>query len=70
MKCLELVLEHEADVNNKAKDGTPVFMLACETSNENEEMCLKLLEKGSDPLSKTEVSVWGLYIRLLSVALV
>ncbi|XP_076442386.1 ankyrin repeat and EF-hand domain-containing protein 1-like isoform X2 [Babylonia areolata] len=55
-KCLELALQHGAMVNNTAKDGTPVFLLACETALENEEMCLTLLEKGADPNSKIEKS--------------
>ena len=54
-KCLELALQHGANVNNIAKDGTPVFLLACETAVENESMCLTLLEKGADPNCKVEV---------------
>lgn len=54
-KCLELALAQGANVNNIAKDGTPVFLLACETAVENELMCLTLLEKGANPNSKIEV---------------
>ncbi|KAK7103920.1 ankyrin repeat and EF-hand domain-containing protein 1-like isoform X2 [Littorina saxatilis] len=53
-KCLELALTNGANVNNVAKDGTPVFLLACETANENETMCMTLLEKGADPSSRVE----------------
>lgn len=48
-KCLELILAAGADVNNIARNGCPLLTLACETAAENEELCQKLLEKGSDP---------------------
>lgn len=44
-----------ANVNNKSKDGIPVFVYACESANENEEMALALLERGADPNVKYEV---------------
>lgn len=55
-KCLELALDNGADVKNQAKDGTPVFYMACETANENENMCLTLLERGADPNCKVDKS--------------
>ncbi|KAK7490166.1 hypothetical protein BaRGS_00018511 [Batillaria attramentaria] len=55
-KCLELALTHGADVKNIAKDGSPVFYMACETATENEDMCLTLLEKGADPNCKVDKS--------------
>ena len=57
-----MALENEADVNNKAKDGTPVFMVACETANENEDMCLTLLAKGAQPDCRVEVSKRYIYL--------
>ena len=54
-KCLEIALKHGADVNNKSKEGMPVFLFACESANENEEACLSLLKKGANPKLKHEV---------------
>ena len=56
-RCLEISLTYGADVNNKSKDGTPVFLKACDSASENEDMCLALLKKGADPNSKHEVTV-------------
>ncbi|CAH1262016.1 ANKEF1 [Branchiostoma lanceolatum] len=53
--CLEIALQHGAPVNNKAHDGKPVLTVACSTATENEEMCIKLLEKGADPNIKHEL---------------
>lgn len=55
-KCLEIAVTNGAEVNNKSKEGIPVFMLASETATENEETCQLLLQKGADPNSKQEVS--------------
>ena len=52
---MEIVLAFGADVNNKSKEGQPVFLKACETAAENEAMCLMLLQKGADPNSKHDV---------------
>ena len=54
-RCLDIALAHGAEVNNISNDGIPVFLQACETAKDNEEMCLMLLKKGSDPNSKNEV---------------
>lgn len=55
-ECVDIALAYGADVNNKSKDGTPVLLKACETASENEQICLKLLNKGADPNSKHDVS--------------
>ncbi|KAL8611118.1 hypothetical protein ACOMHN_064408 [Nucella lapillus] len=55
-KCLLLALKHGADVNNRAKIGTPIFLQACETAAQNEFLCLTLLHRGADPNSKMEKS--------------
>ena len=55
LRCLEIVLQKGANVNSKSNDGKPVFLFACETANENEDMCLMLLAKGADPNSKNDV---------------
>ena len=54
-KCLELILEHGADVNNVNKEGTPVFTVACELAAEYQKLCLELLKKGADPNCADEV---------------
>ena len=55
-RCMDIALAFGSDVNCQTSDGIPVFLKACETSSENEEMCLSLLKKGADPNSKQEVS--------------
>ena len=52
---MEIALVYGAEVNDKSRDGYPVFLKACETAAENENMCLALLKKGADPNSKNEV---------------
>ena len=54
-KCLEIALAHGADVNDISKEGIPVFLHACETAIQNEDMCLQMLQYGADPNSKNEV---------------
>lgn len=54
--CAELALTFAADPNNVDKNGNHVFVNACETAFENEEICLKMLESGSDPNSTNKVS--------------
>ena len=54
-KCLEMVLNHGANVNNVAADNTPVFVFACDTAADNEQMCITLLERGADPNLRIEV---------------
>ncbi|XP_033736173.1 ankyrin repeat and EF-hand domain-containing protein 1-like isoform X2 [Pecten maximus] len=53
-KCLESAVLNGAEPNNVSREGIPVFMFACETAAENEDACLLLLEKGSDPNGKQE----------------
>lgn len=54
-RITDLAIQYGADVNNKAKDGKPVFVEACELANDNEEFCLKLLKKGAEANSVYEV---------------
>ena len=44
-KCLELILEGGANVNNVDKEGSPVFVVACDLADENEKLCLELLKE-------------------------
>ena len=58
VKCAEMILANGADVNNCNATGLPVFLQACETAHENEQLCLMMLEKGADPNSKDEVNAY------------
>ena len=55
-KCLEIALGHGADVQVVHNDGMPEIVYVCESAAENEEMCLKLIEKGADVNAKHSVS--------------
>lgn len=48
-RCIKIVLEYGADVNNCTLDGKPVFLQACEQAHEIKDICLRFLEKGADP---------------------
>ncbi|XP_077171939.1 ankyrin repeat and EF-hand domain-containing protein 1 [Paroedura picta] len=48
-RCVQMVLEYGADVNNVTFDGKPVFLQACEQAHEIKETCLTFLERGADP---------------------
>lgn len=48
-RCVQMVLEYGADVNNCAFDGKPVFVQACEQAHEIKETCMSFLERGADP---------------------
>ena len=66
--CAKLIVENEADVNNCSRQGLPALVAACETANENEQLCLMMLERGADPNSKDQVSATtdlGCFIILL-----
>ncbi|XP_072546322.1 ankyrin repeat and EF-hand domain-containing protein 1 [Salminus brasiliensis] len=47
--CLQVALNHKANVNNISSAGQPVFLLACEHADKCESMCLSILEMGADP---------------------
>ncbi|XP_016354773.1 ankyrin repeat and EF-hand domain-containing protein 1 [Sinocyclocheilus anshuiensis] len=49
MRCLQVALNGNADVNNVSETGMPVFLLACEQAQDCEGMCLSILERGADP---------------------
>lgn len=55
-KCMRIVLAMGAGTNNKTDNGTPIFVEACKVANERKEMCLMLLEEGSDPSLIEEVA--------------
>ncbi|XP_026566177.1 ankyrin repeat and EF-hand domain-containing protein 1 [Pseudonaja textilis] len=48
-RCVQMVLEFGADVNNCAFEGKPVFVQACEQAHEIKEICMTFLERGADP---------------------
>ncbi|KAM4693676.1 LOW QUALITY PROTEIN: ankyrin repeat and EF-hand domain-containing protein 1 [Discoglossus pictus] len=48
LRCLDIVLEYGADVNNALR-WNPVLLAACERAQECKEMCLKLLQRGANP---------------------
>ncbi|NWR41379.1 ANKE1 protein, partial [Regulus satrapa] len=50
--CLQIALEHGADVNNCTTTGRSVLLQACEQAHEVKQICLIFLEKGADPHAK------------------
>ncbi|XP_070588753.1 ankyrin repeat and EF-hand domain-containing protein 1 [Erythrolamprus reginae] len=50
-RCVQMVLEFGADVNNCALEGKPVFVQACEQAHEIKDICMTFLERGADPNS-------------------
>ncbi|XP_019404649.1 PREDICTED: ankyrin repeat and EF-hand domain-containing protein 1 isoform X1 [Crocodylus porosus] len=55
-RCIKIVLEYGADVNNCTLDGKPVFLQACEQAHEIKDICLRFLEKGADPNAMNPVT--------------
>ena len=53
--CMKIVLTMGATLDNKTKDGTPIFVEACKNANEFKDMCLMLMDEGVDPNSCDEV---------------
>ncbi|KAM6280964.1 ankyrin repeat and EF-hand domain-containing protein 1 [Porphyrio hochstetteri] len=47
--CMQIALDHGADVNNCTTDGKPVFLQLCEEAHDIKEMCLNFLERGANP---------------------
>lgn len=56
MRCLDLALDHMADVNNVSFVGKPVLLLACEQARDCESMCIALLQRGADPNATNQVT--------------
>uniref|UniRef100_F6X0G0 Ankyrin repeat and EF-hand domain containing 1 n=1 Tax=Monodelphis domestica TaxID=13616 RepID=F6X0G0_MONDO len=48
-RCVLIALENGADVNNCTFDGKPIFLRACEEASQIKDVCLRFLEKGSNP---------------------
>jgi len=63
--CARLILANNIDVNSCDIHGIPLFLHACETAHENEQICLMMLQKGADPTKKDEASL--LTINLLQI---
>ena len=54
-KCLDMVLANSADLDNVTETGDSVLSIACQNAEENQEMCLMLLEKGVNPNAVNKV---------------
>ncbi|NXF06617.1 ANKE1 protein, partial [Smithornis capensis] len=50
--CMQIALEHGADVNNCTTEGRSVLLYACEQAHDVKEMCLAFLERGANPHTK------------------
>ncbi|XP_061560774.1 ankyrin repeat and EF-hand domain-containing protein 1a [Phycodurus eques] len=53
-RCLQAVLEYQADVNNVSSQGTHVFQLMCQHAKDCAPMCHMMLAKGADPNATDE----------------
>lgn len=49
LRCLQLLLSSDADVNNVSAAGKPVLLAACEVAQQEVGVALSLLEGGADP---------------------
>uniref|UniRef100_A0A667Z7H9 Uncharacterized protein n=1 Tax=Myripristis murdjan TaxID=586833 RepID=A0A667Z7H9_9TELE len=49
LRCLQLLLGADADVNNVSAAGKPVLLAACEVARQEVGVALSLLEGGADP---------------------
>lgn len=56
-KCLDIVLAHSVNLENVTENGDSALSMACANAEENEEMCLMLLEKGINPNAVNKVSL-------------
>lgn len=54
--CMQIVLTMQPNTNNKSKIGVPVFVEACKDAIERKDLCLMLIQNGSDPSSCEDVS--------------
>ena len=50
-----MVLANSADLDNVTETGDSVLSIACQNAEENQEMCLMLLEKGVNPNAVNKV---------------
>lgn len=58
IRCLQVALNCEADVNNVSSTGTHVFQAVCEKAQGCLPMCLVLLDEGADPNAANQVRAW------------
>lgn len=56
IRCLQVALKGQADVNNVSAKGTHVFQMMCEKATECTPMCLIMLEGGADPNATNKVT--------------
>ncbi|XP_078140764.1 ankyrin repeat and EF-hand domain-containing protein 1 [Centroberyx gerrardi] len=56
MRCLELLLNSNADVNNVSGAGTPVLLSACRIAQRRVGLALRLLERGANPNAVQKVT--------------
>ncbi|NXT83680.1 ANKE1 protein, partial [Zapornia atra] len=47
--CMQIALDHGADVNSCTTAGKPVFLQLCEDAHDMQEICLNFLERGANP---------------------
>lgn len=56
-QCVKIILSMVgAMINNKTKEGVPIFVEACKNAKEYQAICLMLLEAGCDPCAVDDVS--------------
>ncbi|XP_052009395.1 ankyrin repeat and EF-hand domain-containing protein 1 [Xyrauchen texanus] len=55
-RCLQMVLNSNANVNNVSKSTKPVLVFACENAKDCGDLCMRILERGADPNVVDEVT--------------
>ena len=58
-RCLDVVMSNGAEANNTLESENPTLVAACTSANENEGVCLALIEQGADPNATNKVGVDG-----------
>ncbi|KAL0969380.1 hypothetical protein UPYG_G00226300 [Umbra pygmaea] len=56
LRCLQVAINNNANVNNMSTTGKSVFLFACERAHDCENMCTFLLEKGVNPNSTNKAT--------------
>nr|XP_015803847.2 ankyrin repeat and EF-hand domain-containing protein 1a isoform X1 [Nothobranchius furzeri]XP_015803849.2 ankyrin repeat and EF-hand domain-containing protein 1a isoform X1 [Nothobranchius furzeri] len=49
IRCLQLALQNQADINNVSRNGDHVFLVMCKKAHEVTPQCLMMLDAGVDP---------------------